>query len=185
MRISLARQKAFLVAYTPRSEFHGEDRQAAASIKLRVTVPNNVLDNFHETLRFALFFHDVENPKADLADKAMEGNRDHLPHRRFPNLGSPLKWNDAMEGGVLTIHHGVGGPSDIVISEIKVNKFSISAKEGGTCEIEFQVHCHPNEVNSGKLAHKVMQEIEITLEAPKAEEEEPQTSVPGTELVSA
>lgn len=170
MKLELKEKRVLLVHFNGRSEVHGTDRESAGDIKIRATLPNTILrDVFHGTLMSALYFHDTENPGNDLADKAMEDNPDHLPHRRFPHLAMPLKWNDSMEGGELVIHHGAISKAAIVLKDIAAHKFEIVAKDGGTVEVTFVVKCKPDEKQAGKLYQMIQQEVEITLTAPKAD----------------
>lgn len=169
MKFEVARKKAFLAHLNARSELHGTERQSASDIKFKLTMPNAVLDQFHGTLKHALYFNDVSNPGKDLADKAMEGDPNHLPHRRFPNVESPIKWKDEMTGGKLTVHFGLGGPSDIIVPDIKVNEFRIYPEEGGTVKLEIRVQGHPDAETHGKLYDLIQKEVEITIEAPQAE----------------
>jgi hypothetical protein len=171
MRLELKAQAAFFMHFNGRSELHGEERQPAGDIKFRVTTTNNVLDQLHKTLKHALFFHDVNDPGRDLADKAMEDNPDHLPHKRFPELEGPVKWAGEMVGGKLTVHYGLGGKSDIVLPDIKLNKVAIHPKDGGTVEVEFRVQAHPDEKQAGKLYALIQKEVTITVEPPQAQDD--------------
>jgi len=170
---------AFLVNVNPRSELHGEERKPAGDVTLRVNVPNKMLDTFHETLKHALFFHDTENPKNDLADKAMEGRPDHIPHLRFNALGLPLKWNDQMFGATLTIHRGGG---DIVLPDVRVNKVEFTPKAGGTVELEFRVQGHPDEAAFGRLCGSGIIQTEVLMSLkPDTHKPPEQGTLPGTE----
>lgn len=170
MRIELTDKKVLFVHFSGRSEIHGNEREPAGDIKIRATLPNTILKDFHGTLLPALYFHDTANPGNDLADKAMEDKPDYLPHRRFPNMASPLKWQDNMVGGVLTIHHGISARSDLVLKDIEVHKFEIAPKDGGTVELSFTVKCKPDEKQAGKLYQLIQNEVNITLTAPKPDE---------------
>lgn len=169
MRFPLSQCKAWLSNVNARSELHGDERQPAGDLKFKVDVPNKFLEHFHPSLRALLFFNDIAQPK-DLAEQGLESNPDHLPHLRFPGLVVPLKWNDSQQGGTLTIHHGVGGRSDMVLEDIKVNAFSLFPKAGGTVEIEFRIQAKPDEKQWGKLCNGMIQtEVTITI-APPAEQ---------------
>lgn len=169
MKLEFKNQAALLVHFNGRSEVHGDEREEAADIKFRITTENKVLDQLHATLKHALYFHDTANPGRDLMDKAMEDNPEHVPHRRFIPLESPLRWKDEMTGGRLIIHHGLGGRSDLILPDIKVNKVAVFAKDGGTVELEFRVQGKPDEKQAGRLYKMIQRECEITLEAPKAD----------------
>lgn len=169
MKLELNEKRVLFVHFNGRSEIHGTDRESAGDIKIKATLPNTILRQFHGTLMAALYFHDTENPGNDLADKAMEDNPDHLPHRRFPHLAMPLKWSDSMEGGELIIHHGAISKATLTLKDIVAHKFEIVAKDGGTVELTFVVKCKPTPLQAGELYSMIQQEVEITLKAPKAE----------------
>ena len=166
MRIALANAKALLANVNARSELHGEERQAAGDLKLHIEGPaKELLDQIHPTLRTALFFHDSAQP-GDLVDKANEDNPDYLPHLRFPNLVVPLKWNEEMTGGKVTIHYGIDAKSDIVLADVKVNGLAITPKAGGSVEIELRVQAHPAEEQFGKLCSMIQSQVQVTIEPP-------------------
>lgn len=167
MRIGLHELKAFLSNVNARSELHGEERQAAGDLKFEATVPSTFLDQLHPTLRSALFFQDSAAPK-DLADQGLE-ERQHWPHLRFPNLDAPLKWKDEMAGGVLVIHHGLGGRgSDLELKDVKVNELKITPLAGAMCDLEFRVQVHPEEKARGKLWDLIQAEVVISIKPPEA-----------------
>lgn len=171
MKIEFAQKRVLFVHFNGRAEIHGTDKESAGDIKIRATCANTILrEAFHGTLMDALYFHDTENPGNDLADKAMEDSPDHLPHRRFPPLSMPLKWNDSMQGGELTLHTGAISNTTIVLKDIVAHKFEINAKDGGTVELTFVVKCKPDAQQAGQLYQLIQREVEITLTAPKPAE---------------
>lgn len=171
MRITLERQLAKLTNYNPNSELHGDERVPVSYIRFRATIGNAFLDQLHGTLKHALFFHDVENPGRDLADKAMEDNPDYVPHLRFAMLEAPLKWKDSMEGGKLTIFKGINKRSNIVLGDIRLDQLTFTPKAGGVCEVAFRVRAKPDDEVCGKLATMHQQDVEIAIEPPLADEE--------------
>ena len=42
-------------------------------------------------------------------------------------------------GYQLTVDRGLGGKSNLVLLEVKVNKFKLTCKEGGTVEVQFRI----------------------------------------------
>ncbi len=168
LKIEFSRQKAFLENVNARSELHGEERTPAGDIKISVEVHNNTLAHFHPSLKSALYFNDSARPK-DLAEQGLEERPDHLPHLRMPNLEAPLKWRDEMTGGTLTVHYGIGGQSDLVFQDVRVNNFQLTPKEGGTVEISMRIQAHPDEAQFGKLCGGglIQSQIEVSLKAPE------------------
>lgn len=67
--------------------------------------------------------------------------------------------------------HGVG--SDLVLNNCKVNNFTIDPKEGGSVELKFRVQSSDvDERTLGKLALLVQNQVDITLDAPEAKQEQ-------------
>ena len=161
LSISFTEKKALLCNVNPRSEVHGAEREPAADLKIRVDCENHLLAEFAPSLRSFLYFKDEaadKDGRNDLADQANDA-----PNLRFPALEAPLRWSEEMQNATLTVHHGIGGKSDLVLKDVKVNAFSIEPREGGTVSLTFRVQCHPDERTLGKLAVQVQNEIDITL----------------------
>lgn len=178
MQFQLSKAKAKLTAFNPRGEFHGEERMPAADLILQTDISNNELAMFHPTLKSSLYHFD-DQIGGDLVDAAQkDGDPNYAPHLRFAHLAVPIKWDDAVIGAKVTVHHGVHSKSDIVIDTCRVDGFKIEPKQGGTVTITFKVSGHPDEKAAGKLCTMVQQDLEITLDPPKADE---QGDLPGTE----
>lgn len=169
LRFTLKDQKVLLVHLNTRAENHGEEVQSAADLKLRVDLTNDRLDDFDPNLKSFLYYFDKER-EADLADQANDA-----PHIRVPSLGLPLKWTAEMTGAMLTVHHGIGGRSDLVLKDTKVNAFQILPREGGTIEITLRVQCHPDEKQFGRLSQMLKKEVQVSIEAQSENEEQEQS----------
>lgn len=63
--------------------------------------------------------------------------------------------------------YGLGGPSDIVLGEVKVDKFKFICQEGGTVAVIFRVICHPETADVGRLCEFIQREVEITVTPPE------------------
>ena len=162
LRLAFEKKKVMLCDVNPRSEVHGAEREPACDLKFRIDCESGVLSEFAPTLKSFLYFKDESKDvdgTNDLADQASDA-----PNLRFPSLVQPIKWDSEMLNATLTVHHGIGGKSDIVLQDVKINAFSIEAREGGTVSLTFRVQCHPDEKALGKLAVQVQNEVEITLE---------------------
>lgn len=150
----------------PRSELHGDEYKLAVDISVEVKVSNDVLSEFHPTLKSFLFEKD-ENPKQNELDLA-DANR--LTKLRFPML-SPLKWGWEGEGYELFVEHGVSRNSGVLMIDCKVDHFVFEPQEGGSVSVKFRVIAHPREDDIGKLASLIQQEVGIELEPPSAEKQ--------------
>jgi hypothetical protein len=157
-------QAVKLANVNPRAEMHGEDPKPAFDLKIEATCPSSVLIHFHPELRQHLFKRD-ENP--DLVDQVSEG--DGLTVLRYPKMGA-IKWDWEGAGYTATVDYGLGGDSNIVLHECKVDHFKIEAQNGGSVLVCFRIIAHPESEDVGKLCEFIQRDIELVLTAP-----EPQT----------
>lgn len=159
--LSLSNQKAKLANLNLRAELHGEEKETAADLTIEATVSNDTLSEFHPSLKSAFY------QKADEAQGELIADPGHLPATKFPNLGMPLKWEQSLEGYQVTVHFGIGGPSDVVLDDCKVDTFRFDCKEGGSVGIKFRVQAHPSAEQIGKLSGLIQNDIELTLLPPE------------------
>lgn len=104
-------------------------------LNLQADLPNYVLAEFDGHLRTALF------TKSEAAETAKD-KRQTLPGVEpisdLPNLTSigrhvkRIAWTDQLTGYTMTIDHGTGGKSNLVLADSKLENFKFQAKEGGT-----------------------------------------------------
>lgn len=151
-----------LANVNPRAEKHGEDTKPALDLKIEATCPSSVLIHFHPELRQHLFKKD-ENP--DLVDQVVEG--EGLTILRYPKMGA-LKWDWEGAGYTATVDYGMGGPSNIVLNDVKVDHFAIEPQNGGSVVITFRIIAHPEADDVGKLCEFIQREIELNLVPPEA-----------------
>lgn len=163
-QFALTNQSATLTSFNPRSEQHGDEPTPAADLKFAVAMESALLAMLDPQLRHTLYCK-REGVDPDLVNQAHEA-----PNLRFPKL-EPLRWKHEIVGATLTVHHGLGGASDIVIDGCNVNKFSVDPQEGGTVIVGFRVQCKPSEAACGKLCLLIGEGVDITLEPPAAIEE--------------
>lgn len=148
-----------LINVNPRPELHGDDTKLAADIKLQAQCANSVLDYFDRGLREMLYKRD-ESP--DLVDRL---DADALTALRFPKLGA-LKWDWEGVGYRLVVDWGLGGDSNIVLGDCKVDKVSLEAQPGGTVVVTFRVIAHPDAEDLGPLCELMQRDITIDLVPP-------------------
>lgn len=158
----LDHQSGIMVNFNPRAEKHGEDPKPAADLRFSLNMASANLAMLDPTLR-SFLFHKSSEASNDLADQGSDA-----PDLRFPKLVGPLEWNLEMVGATLTIHHGIGGRSDLVLQGVDVNKFTLDPQQGGTVIVGFRVHGHPSEQQNGKLSYMISKDVEISLEPPEA-----------------
>jgi hypothetical protein len=73
-------------------------------------------------------------------------------------------------GYTVTIDHGLGGKSNLVIEDAQVNNIRAECKEGGTVTLTLRVQFENNERLAGKLALLINHEVKVDV-APPAEQE--------------
>lgn len=153
-------QSVKLANVNPRAEMHGEDPKPAFDLKIEATCSSSVLLHFHPELRQHLFKKD-ENP--DLVDQVTEG--DGLTVLRYPKMGQ-IKWDWEGVGYTATVGYGLGGPSDIVLNDCKVDHFKIEAQNGGSVIVTFRIIAHPDTEDIGKLCEFIQRDIDLDLQPP-------------------
>jgi hypothetical protein len=145
MRFDLDKVKA-TVHYTPRREMHGEDPEPAASLIFDLVLGADLLAMFAPTLRWSLYFNPNKptNGGASPVDDAND--------LRYPEVDGAIRWKGEIVGGEITVHHGIGGKSDIRLPVTKADDFRIEPRGGGVFGLHFRVACRPDERQSGALA---------------------------------
>lgn len=158
---TLARERCLLGNLNIRTEMHGDEREAACDIKFSFSGANNLLAKLHPDLR-ATFYK--ANDTRDLV------NPDHMPHLRFPMLGTQ-SYDLEIPRTRLRVHDAKDPSHDVLLGGGKTNKFKFTMKEGGTVEFEFRCQfSKPDEDAIAKLMRVLNQVVPITLEC--ADEEE-------------
>lgn len=159
-----------------RSEKNGPNQlNPATDLFFKIDAPNSILSQFDGHLLSAIY-HRSAAAAGDGAQQALDGIEQvsDLPNLRFPSM-RPIEWGWDLDGYTLTIGHGLGGASDIPLTDCKVDRFKLTPREGGTVEVKFRVRCsnHLTEKAMGKLALLVQNEVPITLIAPATGEQQP------------
>ena len=156
----LTDHKAKLSNVNPRAEMHGDQPKPAVDLMIEAACPNTVLNSFHPELRAMLYKKD-ENP--DLVDQVIEG--DSMTALRMPKLGT-LKYDQEYTGYTVTVDYGMGGDSNIVLSDVKVDKFKFTAQEGGTVTVQCRIIAHPDEKDIGPLCNFIQRDIILSITPP-------------------
>lgn len=156
---SLLNQAAKLVNLNPRSEIHGPDKKLAADLKIEIKVSNDVLSEFHPSLKASLY------QKADEAQGELIDEPGHLPALKYPLMG-PISWGKEMAGYRAMIHLGITGQSDIELIDCEVDHFKFAPQDGGTVIVSFRIIAHPEGSQTGKLCEYIQQDISLSLIPP-------------------
>lgn len=135
-----------------RIEKHGEEEVLACDLDFRWEAPNTQLAMFSPTLRDSLYRREEEQGE-------LLGDDDYKPVLRYPELGT-LAWSTpAMEGAEL-VFHDVKKGKDLAFTGVRVHKFKLTPRGGGTVVVTFQAQVRPTGDEPGiltrlLLAHKV------------------------------
>lgn len=160
--LSLDHQIGQFTNFNPRTEKHGPESVPGADLKITMTVSNDVLSEFHPTLK-SMLFREPEAGEEDLVDKA---GTPGLTRLRFGNRIDAIKWGSDIVGADFTIHYGTG-KHDIELSDTTIDGFVFSPMDGGYVVVTFRVKCNPNEQQGGKLFTLMGGEIEFSLVPPE------------------
>ena len=151
---------AKIVSCTNVSEKHGKERVPAISIGLYLVGASTLLDHFDTALLTTLF----RKPQPTPGELPME--HDSLTELRFPFMRN-LAWDRKYAGYMLRFHIGATGAEDVLLAECGLKDIRFVAQEGGSVGIGFKVTAHPkDEVDHGKIAVRLQQEISIDLTPP-------------------
>lgn len=152
-------QPAKILHFSPRAEKHGEDNQLAGDLKIQIKAANDILTAFDPALRDMLY-HRAEG----VADQGeIDGfEASDKPNLRCAKLG-PLSLTTELVGYEMTVPYGLGGKSDVVLSEVKVNHFRAECHEGGTVTLTFRCQFTCDESQAGRLCALIGGEVEVDL----------------------
>ncbi|MCY1218253.1 hypothetical protein D9M72_301950 [compost metagenome] len=156
--------------FISRTNKHGNERVPAATLQLVYRSSNDVLSEFSPDLKASLYRrpHATEGDMADQADTRLD-DPGYLPSLKYPNMKNKVSLADKIVGATVTVHHGIGGKSDLVLDECTVDKFSFDPQEGGTVVVSLNVACIPSAGQAGELHTKQDQDVVITITPPDAD----------------
>ena len=134
-----------MVHLNTRLEKHGDVEVVACDLNFVWETHNGMLAMFAPDLRGALY------KRADDRQAELDPDPDHLVALRFSAIDT-IKWGQGdVIGGALTFHTGVSAKSHVTVEDVKVTKFRLTCKEGGTVVIGFKVQCRPSSAEMGKF----------------------------------
>lgn len=143
-----------------RDERHGKSRIPALDLKVTMEMANLRLGLLHDKLCDALYWREPSND--DQPD--VPGIEQAKPNLRCPQMGE-VHWALELSGMDLKLVYGLGDDgSNEEFNDVKVNKFRLRPKEGGTVYLTFRIQS--NHIPDGavdKLHKQLNQQIEITL----------------------
>jgi len=164
---------AKICSVNTRSEKHGPEKLVpAVDVGITQTIPNTQLEELAPGLLHMLYKKASDQDDGQVGLDGVEAVSD-FPVLRFPKM-APIKWAQIQESETFTISHGLGGASDIVLTECKVSGFVITAKEGGSVELKYKVQSADglDERTLGKLALLVQHEVPIKLVSGESDDQQ-------------
>ncbi len=155
--------KARVTSVAINGENHGKDIQPAVTLSLKASVGNDWLANLSGHMKGAFYM----KGKSNSAQPELPGTEvSDMPALRMPECGS-LPWSKEYTGLELVIDHGIGGDSDIVVGDCRVDNVVLTFKEGGTVELEFKVKSNSaDEHTRGQLTSTIKRDIDIAVYGP-------------------
>lgn len=169
--LELQNQTGQFVNFNLRPEKHGDENVPGADLKIQITASNDILAEFHPSLKASLYRapHNDEGDMADQADTRLD-DPGYLPCLKYPNMKNKVSLADKIVGAKVTVHHGIGGKSDLVLDDCTVDKFQFDPQEGGTVVVSLNVACTPSNNQAGELHAKQDQDVVITITPPDSGE---------------
>lgn len=159
---------------TNRLEKHGPSNVPAMTLRLTFRAPNDILSEVDSTLKSSLYRrpHPGENDMADEADERMQ-DPNYLPRLRHPKMKNKVVIDEKIVGAEFTLHYGLGGPSNTVLDDVKVDNFQFDPQDGGTVECSIDIDMVPSEMAAGRIFMQNGQDVVFSVTPP----EEPQASL--------
>lgn len=158
------KDKEVTMTYTPRVEKHGDANEPGCTLNIKLTGHNILLSMLDERLP-SMFFIAPPVEEQDLVDQVAEegGN---LTRLRFPMLGKKFSWSYETSGYRVVIGGGFDNDGDLIFVQSDLKKFSFEIEEGGTISVNFNINCHPNTEEAGRLYDLNGSNVDLTLEPP-------------------
>jgi hypothetical protein len=158
----IAKQQVKLIKVSVPMENHGKEKKAAVVLTVEAALSNKSLNQLSPGLCEALYRKATKEDGADLAS-----DPDGLTVRRHPKI-QPFDLDHAGTGYKAVVDYGLGGDSNIELSDAKVDAFQVSPLEGGTYVCRFNIHGHTDELTTGRLCFRQKQDIDLILTPPAA-----------------
>jgi hypothetical protein len=162
VKIALKEHDAKIVSVNPRAELHGENPKPACDVKIEIALPNTELAQLNDGLRAMLYA--ANGSQGDLVD-----GENHMTALRFPQLGTPLKWDGEMIGAEAVFHYGTSEKSHIRLPGCIVGEVRLEPLEGGSVVTTMRLQCHPDEKAFGRLCLLVGSKLPVSLTPPEAD----------------
>lgn len=148
------------------------DEDPGVKMKLELQFSNDMLSHFDGFLKGALF------TKSSSSESARTAQLDGIPVvSDMPNLSKigmkigRFSWDEELTGYVVTIDRGLGGKSNLVVTDCILSDWKFTPKEGGT--VIARVSIESSNVSAkdwGTFAKLKSRPVEILAEPPKVDD---------------
>jgi len=166
MSFERTRELIEFVHFNLRREIHGDEKVNGIDLRFRASLSNEMLVEFSSTLKTDLYKRE-DTPQLDI-----EPGNVPFTVLKNPQMGT-IKWDLRYDIARVVVHHGIDDSSDIVFGLAKVNKFTITPQQGGTCIVEFRVQVSdPDASDIAKLSAVLGQSVYVTVDPEGGEEED-------------
>lgn len=159
----LLKHEASIADVNQRIERHGDERELAADVKFKTSIANADLEYIEKGLREALFRKPGKGEQQDLPI-----TENPLSAVKFPSL-EPLKLSHEFTGYEVVIDGLLEGIEPIVLADVKVKKFVLDPKEGGSVAVTFTASANVSSDELAELSEALIREDVLpTLQPPKS-----------------
>lgn len=157
-----------LLALNVRTENHGDGLARAIDLKCQMDAPNTFLQQLAPEL-LEMLFVPVEQPEEQAP---LEGMPETRPLLRSHAIKFPMELEGDYAGYQITVDRGLGGTSNMVLQEAKLNKLKLTCIEGGSIQLQYrlQVSNVGDEV-IGKLSSYIKSDMHVALLPPQMKPE--------------
>lgn len=134
----------------PRSEFHGEEHVRAIDISMTMEGENTLLDLIEPGLRE----HHYMNRAMTAGQEVLPDVVIPLPNLRFSKLPAKVRYGgkeDRVRGYRYVIDYGLGGESNVDLTDCVLSSLWYELTEGGSVKIGFTVQYNGDELQDDAL----------------------------------
>lgn len=147
-----------------RTENHGDGLANAFDLECEMEAPNTFLEQLAPELLDMLFMP-LEEPSEQ---QAIEGVPETKPLLRSHSIKYPMDLEGDYAGYQITVDRGLGGSSNLVLQEAKLNKVRLTCIEGGSIKIRYRLQVsNVGEDVIGKLAAYQKRDMHLALLPPQ------------------
>lgn len=158
---SLLQRECTIVSVNPRVERHGDETVPACDLFLGFTGSNDILSEFHPSLKSSLYSRPDE---PDMADEP-----GYLPRLKFQHIG-PVKWGQEHVGYRMVIHNEIDPRRDREVDLCDISKVVFKCHDGGSVETRLKVAMKAPEELVGWLCSHISSGVSVSLIPPSSGE---------------